>query len=169
MCFLLFSFSAHFHNSSLVLNIISSSKYPPISAHRPPQVHIDFGFILGRDPKPMQPPFKLSKEMVDAMGGSQSRRYEVFKEYCCQVSYSEEYLHLLRVRNDQHTSIYTLKSTCIMCASVLSLNWILLVCPVAVSMLKSKSKNLHIYLCPIVVVSLTRAAPTGLQHSAQVV
>jgi phosphatidylinositol kinase/protein kinase (PI-3 family) len=48
-------------------------------------VHIDFGFILGRDPKPMQPPFKLSKEMVDAMGGSESRRYHVFKEYCCQA------------------------------------------------------------------------------------
>jgi hypothetical protein len=49
------------------------------------QVHIDFGFILGRDPKPMQPPFKLSKEMVAAMGGFQSRRFELFKEYCCQV------------------------------------------------------------------------------------
>lgn len=31
--------------------------------------HIDFGYILGRDPKPMPPPMKLSKEMVDAMGG----------------------------------------------------------------------------------------------------
>ena len=26
--------------------------------------HIDFGYILGRDPKPMPPPMKLSKEMV---------------------------------------------------------------------------------------------------------
>jgi len=30
--------------------------------------HVDFGFILGRDPKPMQPPLKLSREMVEAMG-----------------------------------------------------------------------------------------------------
>lgn len=26
--------------------------------------HIDFGFILGRDPKPLPPPMKLCKEMV---------------------------------------------------------------------------------------------------------
>lgn len=26
--------------------------------------HIDFGYILGRDPKPFPPPMKLSKEMV---------------------------------------------------------------------------------------------------------
>lgn len=31
--------------------------------------HADFGFILGRDPKPFAPAVKLSKEMVDAMGG----------------------------------------------------------------------------------------------------
>ena len=31
-----------------------------------------FRYILGRDPKPMPPPFKLVKEMVDAMGGHQS-------------------------------------------------------------------------------------------------
>lgn len=37
-------------------------------------IHIDFGFILGRDPKPLPPPFKLVKEMVDAMGGQQVRR-----------------------------------------------------------------------------------------------
>ena len=30
--------------------------------------HIDFGFILGRDPKPFPPPVKLTKEMVVAMG-----------------------------------------------------------------------------------------------------
>ena len=30
--------------------------------------HIDFGFILGRDPKAMPPPMKLSREMVDPMG-----------------------------------------------------------------------------------------------------
>lgn len=31
--------------------------------------HIDFGFILGRDPKPFPPPMKLCREMVEAMGG----------------------------------------------------------------------------------------------------
>ena len=31
--------------------------------------HIDFGFILGKDPKPYPPPFKLCKAMVEGMGG----------------------------------------------------------------------------------------------------
>lgn len=30
-------------------------------------MHIDFGFILGKDPKPFPPPIKLCKEMYDAM------------------------------------------------------------------------------------------------------
>ena len=33
--------------------------------------HIDFGFILGLDPKPLPPPMKLTKEMVRAMGGAE--------------------------------------------------------------------------------------------------
>ncbi|OTB01808.1 hypothetical protein M426DRAFT_63338 [Hypoxylon sp. CI-4A] len=46
--------------------------------------HADFGFILGRDPKPFAPAVKLSKEMADAMGGSNppSEHYLQFKQYC---------------------------------------------------------------------------------------
>jgi phosphatidylinositol 3-kinase len=44
--------------------------------------HADFGFILGRDPKPFAPPMKLSKEMVDCMGGINSEHYQQFKQYC---------------------------------------------------------------------------------------
>ncbi|KAH8662091.1 phosphatidylinositol 3 [Xylariales sp. PMI_506] len=46
--------------------------------------HADFGFILGRDPKPFAPALKLSKEMVDAMGGFNppSELYLQFKQYC---------------------------------------------------------------------------------------
>ncbi|ORX92228.1 phosphatidylinositol 3-kinase [Basidiobolus meristosporus CBS 931.73] len=44
--------------------------------------HIDFGFILGRDPKPFPPPMKLCKEMVEAMGGQSSPHYQRFKSYC---------------------------------------------------------------------------------------
>ncbi|KAK8102825.1 phosphatidylinositol 3 [Apiospora sp. TS-2023a] len=44
--------------------------------------HADFGFILGRDPKPFAPAVKLSKEMVDAMGGANSDLYLQFKQYC---------------------------------------------------------------------------------------
>ena len=44
--------------------------------------HIDFGFILGKDPKPYPPPIKLCREMVDCMGGKDSKRYEDFKQKC---------------------------------------------------------------------------------------
>ena len=47
--------------------------------------HADFGFILGRDPKPFAPAVKLSKEMVDAMGGAgppASEGYLQFRQYC---------------------------------------------------------------------------------------
>lgn len=44
--------------------------------------HADFGFILGRDPKPFAPAMKLCKEMVDGMGGATSDQYQQFKQYC---------------------------------------------------------------------------------------
>ncbi|CAN0011221.1 unnamed protein product, partial [Sphacelaria rigidula] len=34
--------------------------------------HIDFGYIFGREPKPMAPPFRFTREMADAMGGVNS-------------------------------------------------------------------------------------------------
>lgn len=48
-------------------------------------LHIDFGYILGRDPKPMAPLMKLSREMIEGMGGSnneQESQFESFKSYC---------------------------------------------------------------------------------------
>lgn len=45
-------------------------------------LEVDFGYILGRDPKPFPPPVKVCKEMVDAMGGAQSSHYAKFKNYC---------------------------------------------------------------------------------------
>ncbi|XP_034102429.1 phosphatidylinositol 3-kinase catalytic subunit type 3 [Drosophila albomicans] len=56
--------------------------------------HIDFGFILGRDPKPMPPPMKLSKEMVEAMGGVSSDHHHEFRKQCYTA-----YLHLRRHAN----------------------------------------------------------------------
>ncbi|KAG8909004.1 Phosphatidylinositol (PI) 3-kinase [Tulasnella sp. 403] len=44
--------------------------------------HVDFGYILGRDPKPFPPPVKLCREMVDAMGGTSSPHYVRFKNLC---------------------------------------------------------------------------------------
>ncbi|XP_054286750.1 phosphatidylinositol 3-kinase catalytic subunit type 3 [Macrosteles quadrilineatus] len=56
--------------------------------------HIDFGYILGRDPKPFPPPMKLSKEMVEAMGGTDSEYYHEFRKLCYTA-----YLHLRRNAN----------------------------------------------------------------------
>lgn len=47
--------------------------------------HIDFGFIMGRDPKIFPPPMKLCKEMVEAMGGTESEYFGKFKTYCCEA------------------------------------------------------------------------------------
>ncbi len=48
--------------------------------------HIDFGYILGADPKPFAPPpFRFSKEMMEAMGGVDSPDYKRFRMYCCQA------------------------------------------------------------------------------------
>lgn len=44
--------------------------------------HADFGYILGRDPKPFAPQMKLCREMVEGMGGSGSTQYADFKSYC---------------------------------------------------------------------------------------
>lgn len=43
--------------------------------------HIDYGFILGADPKPMtKPKMRLTDEMVLSMGGTDSKYYQEFKE-----------------------------------------------------------------------------------------
>lgn len=44
--------------------------------------HADFGYILGRDPKPFAPQMKLCREMVEGMGSSSSPHYAAFKSYC---------------------------------------------------------------------------------------
>ena len=56
--------------------------------------HIDFGFILGRDPKLRPPPMKITREMVDAMGGMSS---ENFARFCNLVRTA--FLHLRRHAN----------------------------------------------------------------------
>ncbi|EER03280.1 phosphatidylinositol 3-kinase class, putative, partial [Perkinsus marinus ATCC 50983] len=44
--------------------------------------HVDFGYIFGRDPKPLPPPMKLCKEMVEGMGGQNSEYFRLFRQYC---------------------------------------------------------------------------------------
>ena len=49
--------------------------------------HIDFGYILGSDPKFLAPEIRLTVEMIDAMGGSNSKYYKEFK-FLCTKSYN---------------------------------------------------------------------------------
>ena len=44
--------------------------------------HVDFGYILGRDPKPAPPPIKITIPMVEGMGGVKSANFAAFLQYC---------------------------------------------------------------------------------------
>mmetsp|Transcript_14580 Transcript_14580/g.12381 ORF Transcript_14580/g.12381 Transcript_14580/m.12381 type:complete len:513 (+) Transcript_14580:982-2520(+) len=59
-------------------------------------LHIDFGFILGRDPKMKPPPFKLCKQMVDVMGGNKGLLYDKFRKRCVSIyQYLRNYSKLI--------------------------------------------------------------------------
>lgn len=48
--------------------------------------HIDYGFVLGFDPKPMtSPKIRIDPDMIDALGGIHSQNYKRFKELCNQI------------------------------------------------------------------------------------
>lgn len=64
--------------------------------------HIDFGFILGEDPKSWPPPMKITREMVMAMGGDNSEHYYQFRNLCCE-SYT-----LLRRRSNLVITLFDL-------------------------------------------------------------
>ena len=40
---------------------------------------MDFGYILGRDPKPFPPPVKVAPQMIEAMGGARSTEFARFQ------------------------------------------------------------------------------------------
>lgn len=43
---------------------------------------VDYGYILGRDPKPLPPLVKIPKELIDGMGGYGSDNYKQFHHLC---------------------------------------------------------------------------------------
>jgi len=48
--------------------------------------HIDFGFILGKDPRPMKTPYmRITEGMLDAIGGYGTEDYLHFKELCYNI------------------------------------------------------------------------------------
>lgn len=44
--------------------------------------HVDFSYAFGADPKPLPPPMKVCREMVEAMGGVHGPPYKRFKTTC---------------------------------------------------------------------------------------
>ncbi|CCW65929.1 unnamed protein product [Phytomonas sp. Hart1] len=68
-------------------------------------LHIDFGYILGNDPKLFPPPMKISREMIDVLGGPQSVGYVEFKSYCCSAynilrKHAALFLHMLQLMSN---------------------------------------------------------------------
>ncbi len=56
--------------------------------------HIDFSYILGKDPKYNNSKhIKLTPEIINVIGGYNSRNYTVFKKYCIEI-YNELRLHI---------------------------------------------------------------------------
>jgi hypothetical protein len=47
--------------------------------------HIDYSFLMGRDPKPMAPKMRIIDEMLDALGGRHSQYYLEFEDLCTQA------------------------------------------------------------------------------------
>jgi len=44
--------------------------------------HIDYSFCIGHDPKPFYPSIRITKEMIDMIGGENSINYKYFIENC---------------------------------------------------------------------------------------
>lgn len=44
--------------------------------------HIDYGYILGSDPKPFSPYIRITPEMIEAIGGENSEMYVEFQRLC---------------------------------------------------------------------------------------
>ena len=55
-------------------------------------VHVDFGFVLGDDPKHAHTPMRITEDMVDAMGGRQSTTFISFIKLT-QKGYADMRLH----------------------------------------------------------------------------
>ena len=63
-------------------------------------VHVDFGFVLGDDPKHAHTPMRITEDMIDAMGGKQSSTFVSFVKhtqqgYAAMRLYTSFWYHLL--------------------------------------------------------------------------
>ena len=51
-------------------------------------LHIDFSYILGDDPKNLKVEMKITQDMVNMLGGNESKYFKFFKD-CCTLSYKK--------------------------------------------------------------------------------
>ena len=63
-------------------------------------VHVDFGYILGEDPKHITTPMRITEDMVEAMGGKSSKTFQSFvlrtqEGYEAMRSHAPFWYHLL--------------------------------------------------------------------------
>lgn len=75
--------------------------------------HIDFGFVLGYDPKPIREvSMRIFPDMVDALGGENSQYYNEFKRLCTQTfncwrKHINLFVNFLTLFSDMKPSIHT--------------------------------------------------------------
>lgn len=73
--------------------------------------HIDYGYVLGQDPKPFQKPqMRITSEMLTAMGGLQSETYHRFQSLCstiynCLRRHINLFVCMLRLLSEASTPI----------------------------------------------------------------
>ena len=69
--------------------------------------HIDYGFILGSDPKPIsQPKIRITEDMIDALGGRNSIYYKEFIKLCNNIfqalrGHLKLFIHYLSILADK--------------------------------------------------------------------
>ena len=48
-------------------------------------VHIDFSYIMGEDPKNIEVEMKITPDMLQMLGGKNSKHFQIFKKYCSHI------------------------------------------------------------------------------------
>ena len=76
--------------------------------------HIDFGYILGKDPKIISSPIRITTDMIDAVGGTSSVHYKQFLDYCgiifnCIRRHINIFYNILMILEDEYSKDYIKK------------------------------------------------------------
>ena len=76
--------------------------------------HVDFGYILGCDPKFISSDIRITPDMLDALGGTNSQNYTQFCDLCVQMyntirKHASFFSHMLLQLSKINGSIYTIE------------------------------------------------------------